>query len=202
MNPQAQSLLSELDSTLAKAPPSRHALMLRQLTQLFVAGAPAYSAEQLEVFEAVFQCLTEGAEPRALIEVSGLLASVDGAPADLIVRLSNTDDIAVAGPVLEKSNVLHDGVLVGIAKTKSQGHLLAIAGRTRINDVVTDVLVARGNPDVKYKVTANVGALFSETGFARLVSEARMNKEFAVLLAKRDDILPELKPFLDQVLGR
>ena len=98
--------------------------------------------------------------------------------------------------------MLGDGVLVGIAMTKSQGHLLAIAGRARINDVVTDVLVERGNPDVKHKVAANAGALFSETGFARLVSEARMDKEFAMLLAERDDILPELRPFLDQALGR
>ena len=201
MNPQAQSLLSELDGTLAKAPPSRHALMLRQLTRLFVTGAPTYSAEQLEVFEAVFQCLTEGAEPRALIELSGHLADIDGAPADLIVRLSNADEIAVAGPVLEKSSVLGDGVLVGIAMTKSQGHLLAIAGRTRINDAVTDVLVERGNPQVKSKVTANLGALFSETGFARLVSEARQNKEFAALVAKRTDVPAELKPFLDMVLA-
>ena len=201
MNPQAQSLLSELDSALSNVPRARHLAMLRQLTDLFVAGSPSYSQQQLAVFEAVFQRLTAGVEPRALRELSGKLAGFDSAPSDVITRLSSDDDIAVAGPVLEKSNVLNDGVLVGIAKTKSQGHLLAIAGRTRINDAVTDVLVERGNPQVKSKVTANLGALFSETGFARLVSEARQNKEFAALVAKRTDVPAELKPFLDMVLA-
>lgn len=201
MNPQAQSLLSELDSALSNVPRARHLAMLRQLTDLFVAGSPSYSQQQLAVFEAVFQRLTAGVEPRALRELSGRLAGFDSAPSDVITRLSSDDDIAVAGPVLEKSNVLNDGVLVGIAKTKSQGHLLAIAGRTRINDAVTDVLVERGNPQVKSKVTANLGALFSETGFARLVSEARQNKEFAALVAKRTDVPAELKPFLDMVLA-
>jgi uncharacterized protein (DUF2336 family) len=201
MNPQAQSLLSELDATLTKVPRSRHQAMLRQLTDLFVAGSPTYSQEHLSVFEAVFRRLTEGIEPRALVELSGRLAPFDSAPADIITRLCSDDDIAVAGPVLEKSNVLSDGVLVGVATTKGQGHLLAIAGRSRINDAVTDVLVTRGNPEVKNKVTANAGALFSETGFARLVSEARKDKKFAALVAKREDIPPELRPFLDMVLA-
>jgi len=202
MNPQTQSLLSELDTTLTKVPESRHLVMLRQLTDLFVAGAPSYSPEHVSVFDAVFKRLTQDIEPRALVELSARLASFDAAPADIVARLSAVDDIAVAGPVLERSNVLSDGVLVGIAKTKNQGHLLAIAGRTRIADVVTDVLVERGNLEVKCKVTANPGALFSETGFARLVSDARADKKFAALVALRKDIPPELQPFLNMVLGR
>lgn len=153
------------------------------------------------MFDAVFKRLTEGIEPRALIEFSGRLAGFDSAPTDIINRLSSADDVAIAGPVLEKSNLLSDETLVGVAKTKSQGHLLAIAARTRINDAVTDVLVERGNSDVKRKVTANEGALFSETGFARLVADARADKKFAGLVAKRKDIPAELQPFLDMVLG-
>lgn len=201
MHPQTQSLLSELDTTLTKAPSERHLVMLRQLTDLFVAGAPTYSPEQISVFEAVFKRLTEGMAPRALVEFSGRLAGFDSAPTDIINRLSSADDIAVAGPVLEKSNLLTDGTLVGVAKSKGVGHLLAIAGRTRINDVVTDVLVERGNAEVKSKVTANPGALFSETGFARLVADARADKKFAALVAKRNDIPAELQPFLNMVLG-
>jgi uncharacterized protein (DUF2336 family) len=200
MHPQAQSLLSELDDRLSKVPSSRQ-LMLRQLTDLFVAGSPTYQPEHVSVFDAVFRRLTDGVEPRALIELSGRLANFDSPPADIIIRLSSDDNVAVAGPVLEKSNVLSDGILVGIAKSKGQGHLLAIAGRTRINDPVTDVLVERGNPEVKNKVTANPGAVFSETGFARLVSDARKDKAFAALVAKRGDIPPELQPFLDMVLA-
>jgi uncharacterized protein (DUF2336 family) len=202
MNPQTQTLLSELDTTLTKASGSRHLLMLRQLTDLFVAGAPSYSPEQVAVFEAVFKRLTQDMESRALVEFSGRLAGFDSAPADIINRLSSADDIAVAAPVLEKSNLLTDAALVGIAKNKGLGHLLAIASRARINEPVTDVLVERGNAEVKHKVVVNPGALLSEGGFARLISDARADKKFAALVAQRQDIPPELKPFLDMALAR
>lgn len=42
MNPQTQVLLTDLDTTLTKASSSRHLVMLRQLTDLFVAGALSY----------------------------------------------------------------------------------------------------------------------------------------------------------------
>jgi len=202
MNPQTETLLCELDTTLSKTSGARHLLMLRQLTDLFVAGAPSYSPEQVSVFEAVFNRLTQDMEWRALVEFSARLAAFDSAPADIINRLSSADDIAVAGPVLEKSSLLSDAALVGIAKSKGLGHLLAIAGRARINEPVTDVLVERGNAEVKHKVTINAGALLSEAGFARLISDARADKKFAALVAQRQDIPSELKPFLDMALAR
>jgi uncharacterized protein (DUF2336 family) len=201
MIPQAQSLLDDLDATLARASNARRSQMLRQMTDLLLAGAASYPQEMVSVFDTVMRRLSEKVEPKALAELSGRLASLDSAPADLVVQLSQSDDIAVSGPVLEKSNVLGDGALVGVAKTKSQGHLLAIAGRTRINDVVTDVLVDRGNPAVRCKVTANAGALFSERGFARLVTEARNDKNLAALVVKRNDLPPELQPFLKMAVA-
>jgi len=202
MNPHTQTLLAELDTTLTKTAGARHLLMLRQLTDLFVAGAPSYSPEQVAVFDAVFNRLTQDIEPRALVELSGRLAGFDSAPIDIINRLSSLDDIAVAGPVLEKSNLLSDAALVGVAKSKGLGHLLAIAGRARINEPVTDVLVERGNAEVKNKIIVNPSALLSEGGFARLISDARADKKFAALVAQRQDIPPELKPFLDMALAR
>jgi uncharacterized protein (DUF2336 family) len=201
MIPQAEALLSDLDATLARASNARRSQMLRQMTDLLLAGAASYPQEMVSVFDTVMRRLSEKVEPKALAELSGRLASLDSAPADLVVQLSQSDDIAVSGPVLEKSNVLGDGALVGVAKTKSQGHLLAIAGRTRINDVVTDVLVDRGNPAVRCKVTANAGALFSERGFARLVTEARNDKNLAALVVKRNDLPPELQPFLKMAVA-
>jgi uncharacterized protein (DUF2336 family) len=201
MTSHAQLLLSDLDTTLPRVSNPRRLVMLRQMTDLFLANAASYSEEQVAIFDAVIKRLTQDVGPKALIELSGRLASMNGGPADTIIRLSHDDDIAVSGPVLEKSNVLKDGELVGIAKTKGQGHLLAIAGRTQITGVVTDVLVDRGSLAVKRKVTANVGALFTENSFARLISDARNDKSLAALVAKREDIPSELQPFLDMMMG-
>jgi uncharacterized protein (DUF2336 family) len=196
-----QSLIDELDTVLSKVSPSRHLVMLRQVTELFLAHAEAWSAEQVAVFDAVIKRLAKDIGPRGQAELSRMLAAMDAAPADTIGELSHSDNIAVSGPVLEKSKVLKDTDLVGIAKSKGQGHLLAIAGRSEIADAVTDVLVDRGDKAVKHKVIANEGAQFSEFGFARLISDASRDKALAAIVAKRDDIPAELQPFLQVALG-
>jgi len=196
MTQQATLLLSELDETLGRSSSTRRAQMLRQVTDLLLAGELLYSRDQLRVFDAVMQKLTEDAEPPALIELSARLATLGSAPVDVIIRLSRNADIEVYRPVLENSNVLDDTALVGIASSMGQGHLLAIAARVRINGVVTDVLVDRGNKAVRCKVTANAGAEISERGFARLITESKHDQELAALVVKRKDIPAELQPFL------
>lgn len=196
-----QPLLSELDAVLSKVSGARHQLMLRQVTELYLAHADSWTEQQVAVFDAVIKRLAQDIGPRAQAQLSALLASMDSAPADTIGQLSNSDDIAVSGPILEKSKVLKDSDLVGIAKHKSQRHLLAIAGRTEIKDTVTDVLVDRGDTKVKHKVIANEGAHFSETGYARLISAASKDRHLAAMVAKRDDIPSELQPFLKVALG-
>ncbi len=196
MTQHAALLLSELDTTLGKSSSARRSLILRQVTDLLLAGELAYSQEQLRIFDAVMQRLTEDAEPRSLIELSARLASIDAAPVDIVVRLSRSTDVDIYKPVLENSNALDDDALVGIATSMGQGHLLAIAARVRINGVVTDVLVDRGNKAVRCKVTANAGAEISERGFARLITESKNDQELASLVVKRKDIRAELQPFL------
>ncbi|MEJ2625529.1 MAG: DUF2336 domain-containing protein, partial [Pseudolabrys sp.] len=161
MTQTAEALLDELDHTLSHVTGQRRMKMLRQMTDLFMAGAGTYSEEVASLFDVIIKRLSEGVESRQLIELSQRLAEADTVASDTVVRLSNSDDVAVAGPVLEKSPALSDVDLVRIARTKGQGHLLAIAARQRVNDVVSDVLIERGNKNVLRKVTGNNGAKIS-----------------------------------------
>ena len=201
MSEIAAPLLAELDATLAKITPARRQAMLRQMTDLYLKGAGHYSSEQVAVFDVLIKRLTQGMNSKALVELAARFATMDGAPVETVARLSSDDDPAVAGPVLEKSKSLSDTQLVGIVKSKSQGHLLAVAGREQIADTITDVLVERGNAAVKRKITANEGATISENGFARLISDARTDKQLATAVRRRDDIPDELKPFLEMALA-
>lgn len=79
-----------------------------------------------------------------------------------------------------------------IAKAKSQDHLSAIAGRQHINESVKDILIERGTSKVAQKVTANVGALFSQLGFTHVKRRAETDDELAVAVANRKDPPPEL----------
>jgi len=132
--------------------------------------------------------------------LAAAVAVVD-VPANVIVCLAYDDDIAIAGPIIEKSNVLTMEILADIATTKSHRHLTAIAGRAQINETVTDALIARGNSDAIRKVAANEGARFSEIGFVKLINAAKSDKVLAATIANRPDIPPELLPFLKLALA-
>lgn len=201
MTGETQALLSELNGVLRTVSRTRHIEILRQVTDLFLSNAAAYTPDQRAIFDAVIKRLAQNVSSRDLIDLSGRLAAMDTAPADTVAQLSTSDDINVSGPILEKSSVLKDSDLVGIAKTKGQHHLMAIANREHINAIVTDVLVDRGDNAVKQKVLANEGAEISEFGFACLISAASKDKKLAEVVAKREDIPEELQSFLEAALA-
>ena len=196
MTQNSEALIEQVHVSLSKVSSAERQIIQREVTNLFLAGAATYSERQVAIFNRLMSHLIERTDRSGLLELSARLAGVDQAPADVVVRLSSDNDVAVAGPVLEKSNVLTDDQLVAIARAKSQGHLSAIAGRVRINEPVTDVLIERGNREVARKVVANIGARFSEIGFVKMITEAGSDKALAAALASRKDIPSELQPFL------
>src|SRR5262245_12437718 len=192
---------SELYDALARTPSSRCATILAGITDLFLSGAEAYSSDQVAVFDDVIGWVIEKAENAALIDLSAKLARVGNAPPGVVARLAQDNDIAVAGPLLEKSEVIAEDALVEIASTRGPRHLAAIASRPQLAASVADILVDRGNTDVALKVVGNERAAISELGFAKLINRARSDKMLAVGLAGRKDIPAELKPFLDLTLS-
>jgi uncharacterized protein (DUF2336 family) len=96
----------------------------------------------------------------------------------------------VAKPVLEQSPRLNDADLIQTAKTKSQGHLLAISKRKTLSEAVTDVLVTRGDQEVARSVASNEGALFSAMGFDTLIARASTDDVLAECVGARKDLTP------------
>ena len=195
----AHTLLTELEVSLAERPSSQRFTILRKLTDLFLAGADSFSDDSIQVFDELMDRLIVQIERQALIELSIRLAPAQRAPLKVIARLSRNDDIEIAKPVLEQSSVLTDQDLVQIAKTKSQAHLYAIAGRTRISEPVTDILVDRGDSKVAAKVAANEGARFSRWTFAKAVERAEEDQSLALAVANRIDLPTDL---LDQLVRK
>ncbi len=100
-------------------------------------------------------------------------------PVNLVNKLARDNSIAVAGPVLTHSDRLDTPSLVSIAAVWSQQHLLAISKRRSIAELVTDVLVTRGNRDVLHSLSGNPGARFSDRGFLQLIQ--RSENDFILL---------------------
>ncbi len=195
-----QSLILELDAALSKATNHRQLEILRRVTDLFVIGADKYTDEQVAIFDDVIVRLIANMDQRALRELSARLSDVANPPRSVVAQLSGSDDITISGPALEKSEGISDEALVSIATSKSQKHLKAIAGRPKLSEVVTDVLVDRGDPEVSRRVSANLGARLSEMGFVKLINRAKKDRNLADAISLRSDLPPELVPFLKLAL--
>jgi len=172
------------------------------VTALFHASAGGYSTEQIELFGDVFERLVNTIELRALADVSarialaelsGQLAPVSQAPAGIIRHLAHHEDITVAGPVLMESPVLKNDDLIEIARTKGEKHLIAVAGRWWLQEVVTDSLLFRRFPSVSRRLVTNPGARVSAAGFAMIVAQAAGDPELAVVTGIRSDLPSNLR---------
>ncbi|MGJ4942776.1 DUF2336 domain-containing protein [Bradyrhizobium sp. HKCCYLS1011] len=183
-----ESLLDELETTLAHGTVARRVETLRRVTDLFVHNGLDFSQEQIVLFDDVFQCLIEHIEVSAKALLAQRLAPIDTAPPQTMRRLASDDAIEVAGPVLSKSERLPDDLLIETARTKSQAHLLAISLRRVLSRAVTDVLLLRGNEEVVRSTAANPGAEFSDGGFDHLADRAAQDAELAAGLALRPDL--------------
>ena len=181
----SESLLDELQATLAHGTVARRVETLRKVTDLFINGAVDFSSEQIALFDDVFQCLMHHIETSAKALLANRLAPIDTAPPLTIRALAFDDLIEVAAPVLSRSERLDDETLIENARNKSQAHLLAISIRRVLSGAVTDVLVRRGNDEVIQSTVNNPGAEFSERGFTRLISRTGGDDQLATCLGMR-----------------
>jgi uncharacterized protein (DUF2336 family) len=181
-------LIDQLEGALASKDLSKRAEVLRRVTDLFMAGSGRFSDEQIELFDGVMGKLAGNIELAARAAFGSRLARAPDAPGKVIRALAFDDAIEVAGPVLAHSPRLDDASLVENARTKSQGHLLAISGRSALTGAVTDVLVDRGNHRVVAATVDNRGAQFSPSGMSTLVKRAQDNGDLALRVWSRSDI--------------
>jgi uncharacterized protein (DUF2336 family) len=186
------SLIPELEDIIQHGSQDKRAKTLKRIANLFVDGAGHYNDEHVGLFDDVLCRLVVEIETKARAEMSLTLAPISNAPAQLMRKLAQDDDISVAGPVLSQSARLQEPDLVELAKTKGQNHLAAIAGRNNIGEAITDVLVRRGSTDVVRNVADNQSAKLSEGGFSALVRRAEGDGDLAERVGQRPDIPPHL----------
>ena len=142
----------------------------------------------MELFGEVMTKLMRGIEQAARAQFGSRIARLARAPGKVVRVLAFDNAVEVAGPVLSGSTQLDDRDLVENAKTKSQGHLLAISKRATLSTRVTDILVYRGNPVVLHSTAKNSGAAFSEFGVSILVQKSSADSDLAVCVWCRPDI--------------
>ena len=202
------SFVDEIETALSSGSSEKRLETIRRVTDLFLSSAGSYKSEQIDLFDNVLERLVKTIEIRAiadvsariaLAELSAQLAPVSQAPPSVVRRLARNDEITVAGPVLRESARLSAEDLIEVAQTKGEQHLLAIAGRWWLKEVVTDALLARRYPSVSRRIVNNPGARVSASGFAIVVAQAESDPELAVETGIRVDLPPALR---DQLLRK
>jgi uncharacterized protein (DUF2336 family) len=184
------SLLLDLENAMSSRDVQQRATVLQRVTDLFFSAAK--DAEQIALFDHVFLQLVQQVEASARVKLARRLADVNTAPPCIIQSLAQDHLIAVAEPVLARSAQVSEESLLLVAKTRSQAHLLSIAGRSPVNEPVSDVLVNRGDADVLRRLSANLDAQFSEGGFAGLANRGAKDGEIAENMANRSDVPPRI----------
>src|SRR5882757_5192643 len=162
----ATALIPELDEIVKSGDPKRRAEAARRITELFLQGAANFGSDHVALFDGVLTSLVPHAELAARADLAERLSLLANAPRALVGQLAHDDEIAIAGPLLRRSPVIDEKILLEIASMKGQGHLLAMAERTALSSDLTDVIVRRGDRDVVRRTAGNAGAAFSTDGYS------------------------------------
>lgn len=181
------NLISDLEEAIVTRSDKTGA-MLHRITDLFLLNAGHYSADQLHVYDDVLEMLIARVEVAARANLSRRLAPVDGAPAKTVRSLALDCAIEVAEPILAQSNALDDDTLTHCIAINGQEHLLAIATRNKLSEMISDHLVTKGDKKVLGTLASNPGAVISDPSFGMLVQKSAGDDWLSECIAARKDI--------------
>jgi len=187
----ATTLIPGLDEIVRGGDPKRRAAAARRISELFLQGAATFRADHVDLFDGVLTSLVPHAEFAARADLAERLSLLANAPRGLVGQLAHEDEIAIAGPLLRRSPVITEQVLIEIAAAKGQDHLLAMSERPALSPDLTDVIVRRGDRDVVRRAARNAGAQFSSSGYSTLIKRAGQDGVLTLAVGQRDDLSAE-----------
>ena len=187
----ATALIPGLDEIVRGGDPKRRADAARRISELFLQGAANFGSDHVDLFDGVLTSLIPHTELAARADLAERLSLLVNAPRGLVGQLAHEDEIAIAGPLLRRSPVIDEKMLVEIASVKGQGHLLAMTERPALSPDLTDVMVRRGDRDVVRRAAGNAGAAFSSDGYSTLIKRAGQDGVLTLKLGQRDDLSSE-----------
>jgi len=184
----ATSLIPGLDEIVRNGDPKLRAEAARRIADLFFEDAARLRPAHVDLFDEILIDLVPHAELIARAELAERMSLLANAPKLLVGRLARESEILVAGPILRRSPVLEEEILLEIARIKGQSHLLAMSERSKLSPDVTDVIMQRGDREVVRRTASNAGALFSETGYTELIKRASQDGVLTITVGQRADL--------------
>lgn len=184
----AASLIPGLDELVRHSDPARRAEAAGRIAELFFEDAAKLRASHVALFDDILIDLVPYVETVARAGLAERFSLLTNAPRALVSQFARENEILVAGPVLRRSPVLDEEVLLEVARRKGQGHLLAMAERNTLSTGITDVMVRRGDREVVRRTAGNAGAAFSATGYEALIRRAAQDGVLTLAVGQRGDL--------------
>jgi uncharacterized protein (DUF2336 family) len=166
-------------------------VLLDNVTDLFLANENRLTDRERAIMGDILRKLVSEVEGAVRKSLAERLSRVPGAPHDLIVVLAN-DEIEVARPVLMQSRVLRDPDLIEIIKHRGREHLLAIALRSPLSEMVSGMIVETADEDAVLALLKNPDARISRHAFEHVVVEAERVDSYQEPLVRRQDLPADL----------
>ncbi len=177
---------------LAKEPSSdRRRELLRNVTDLFLEDPGIYTGTETAHFSDIMGTVARSLETNVRADLSRRLATVAEAPRDLVAQLAN-DEISVAAPILENSLALSEDDLLEIIGQCSNAHRTVVAGRSDVNEVISDALVNHGDDEVVNALIQNDQAKIGQQTILKVVDRASSSEMLQGSLVDRKDLPPDV----------
>jgi len=184
----ATSQIPGLEAIIRSGDPKRREEALHRIAGLFFQDAATLRPRHVDFLDKLLIDLIPHVELVARAELAERLSQFANAPRNLVGRMARENEILVAGPLLRRSPVLDEQVLLEIARARGQQHLLAIAERAALSSDLTDVMMLRGDREVVRRTAGNAGARFSENGYVELVKRAAEDGVLTLTIGQRADL--------------
>ena len=184
----ATSLIPGLEEIVRHGDPKRRADAAGRIADLFLRDAARLRPTHVQLFDEILVDLVPFAETIARVEIAERMSHLANAPPSLAGQLAREKEILVAGPILRRSPVLREHVLLEVAGIMGQDHLLAMSERASLSCDLTDIIVHRGDREVVRRTARNAGAAFSDNGYSELVRRAGGDGVLTLTVGQRADL--------------
>ena len=184
----ATSLIPGLEEIVRHGDRKRRSEAARRIAELFLQGAANFRSDHVDLFDGILVDLVPHTEIGARADLAERLSILANAPRVLVGQLAQEDEISIAGPLLRRSPVIDEQVLIEVARLRGQDHLLAMSERPTLSPDLTDIIVRRGDRDVVRRAAGNTGAQFSQAGYSALIKRAGQDGVLTLKVGQRDDL--------------
>ncbi len=165
--------------------------LVENITDLFLSDDGRLSEHERALMSDILGKLISQVEVDIRKELANTLAN-PGIDLPDIAKILANDDVEIARPLLERSNLLKDPDLIEIIRMRTDEHRMAIAMREEVSESVSNALVEFGGEDVIEGLLNNHDSQLSKRAMEYLVAESRRVDRFQEPLLGRADLPGDL----------